>query len=320
MILRGRDRVRCITAVFAYRALAGRGRASGPSRSWAAAIIWIYGRDRRAEEPSSSFASRCSRFEALTQFRRRSRARAKNPERSRRCPWRQPDRGRAGRRAGRQSRPANHRRRDGLVVTGICARRRAATRVSIVRIEDAAQPVPRCGRPSSSATAGETSGLPLEVAARVADVVERGWLCAQRRTRRWPTIAALSALLQAADMIRDPRDGAWAPIARARAGPCRAPPRICIRTFGSGRPPTAEAAQASTFPIAPRTMSEAASAWKQRLTLRLDAEDAGAYVDPVRARVRTAALRLPRAPKRFCCAAIRSRKAPKGAAWRIVFL
>ena len=119
----------------------------------------------------------------------------------------------------------------------------------------------------------ETSDLPLEVAARVADVVN---VTSFARSANPPLAddSALSALLQATDMIRDPRDGAWAPMLERAQGLVARHPEFA---FGHSVLATAYAEAAQDAPDRARTMNEAARR-EARLTLRLDAEDAGAYV------------------------------------------
>jgi DNA-binding winged helix-turn-helix (wHTH) protein/TolB-like protein/tetratricopeptide (TPR) repeat protein len=119
----------------------------------------------------------------------------------------------------------------------------------------------------------ETSDLPLEVAARVADVVN---VTSFARSAN-PSLAddsALSALLQATDMIRDPRDGAWAPMLERAQGLVARHPEFA---FGHSVLATAYAEAAQDAPDRARAMNDAARR-EARLTLRLDAQDAGAYV------------------------------------------
>ena len=222
--------------------MAGRGRTCDPGPRWVRAI-WIYGGARR---PSSS-SRRGAAIRSIEQFRRRSFAGAKNPERNRQCAWRQPDRDRIGGRAGGKS-SAKHRRLS-LIVTGIlrddgrqhdCRRpdrgRRNPCRIVVDGIQ-ARQP-------------GRASDLPLEVAARVADVVN---MVNFARSANPPLTddSALSALLQTTDMIRDPRGGAWAQMIERAQGLVARHPEFA---FGHSvlAAAYAEAATTSMFPIAPR--------------------------------------------------------------------
>jgi DNA-binding winged helix-turn-helix (wHTH) protein/TolB-like protein len=164
--------------------------------------------------------------------------------------------------------------RPGLVVTGIVHGDAPTTSVN-VRIEDGltnealwAMEFKRDSR--------EASDLPLEIAARIAD--EANMVMFARGAK--PSLAdnsALSALLQVTDMIRDPPNGAWAQmIERARALVARHP------EFAFGHDVLAvayaeAASQAIDAPDRSRAMTDAALR-EANLTLKLDPEDAGAYV------------------------------------------
>ncbi|MFL6726973.1 MAG: winged helix-turn-helix domain-containing protein [Sphingomicrobium sp.] len=119
------------------------------------------------------------------------------------------------------------------------------------------------------------SDLPLEVAARVADVVN---MVGFARTANPPLTdnSALSALLQTTDMIRDPREGAWAQmVQRAQAIVTRHPEFV----FGHSVLAAAygEAAEDIDVPDRAHAMGEAGRR-EANLTLKLDPQDAGAYV------------------------------------------
>lgn len=161
----------------------------------------------------------------------------------------------------------------GLIVTGIVHGDARATSVN-VRIEDGAT------RDSLWATefkrdSPQASDLPLEIAARVAD--EANIVVFARGAN--PPLAdnsALSALLQVTDMIRDPPDGAWAQmIDRAQSLVARHPEFA----FGHDILAVAYAAAADQIDVPDRAkaMRDAASR-EANLTLKLDPEDAGAYV------------------------------------------
>jgi DNA-binding winged helix-turn-helix (wHTH) protein/TolB-like protein len=120
----------------------------------------------------------------------------------------------------------------------------------------------------------ESSDLPLEVAARVADVVN---MAVFARTAKPPLTddAAVSALLQANDMIRDTQGDDWAQmIDRAQSVVARHP------EFAFGHDVLsvayAEAAEEIGIPDRAQAMREA-SRREANLTLRLDPQDAGAY-------------------------------------------
>jgi DNA-binding winged helix-turn-helix (wHTH) protein/TolB-like protein len=120
----------------------------------------------------------------------------------------------------------------------------------------------------------EISDLPLEIAARVADVVNMAIFA---RTANPPLTddAALSALLQANDMIRDTQGGDWAQmIDRAQSVVARHP------EFAFGHDVLsvayAEAAEDIDIPERAQAMKEAARR-EANLTLRLDPQDAGVY-------------------------------------------
>jgi DNA-binding winged helix-turn-helix (wHTH) protein/TolB-like protein len=120
----------------------------------------------------------------------------------------------------------------------------------------------------------EAADLPLEVAARVADVVN---ITNFARSANPPLTddSALTPLLQTTDMIRDAHDGAWAPMLENAQGVVVRHPEFA---FGHSvlAAAYAEAADSIDVPDRARVMSDAARR-EANLTLRLDPEDAGAY-------------------------------------------
>ena len=161
----------------------------------------------------------------------------------------------------------------GLIVTGIVHGDAPTTSVN-VRIEDGATHGALWAM-EFERDSKEASDLPLEIAARIAD--EANMVIFARATK--PSLtdnSSLSALLQVTDMIRDPPNGAWAQmIDRAQGLVARHP------DFAFGHDVLAvayaEAAQAIDLPDRAKAMSDAAVR-EGNLTLKLDPEDAGAYV------------------------------------------
>jgi DNA-binding winged helix-turn-helix (wHTH) protein/TolB-like protein len=161
----------------------------------------------------------------------------------------------------------------GLLVTGILRDDGQNTNVD-VRVED--------GRTRDALwsmqfkrSKVQASDLPLEIAARVADEVNIATF-ARTANSGLRDNAALSALLQVTDMIRDPPNGAWAQmINRAQALVTHHP------KFAFGHDVLAvayaEAAQNIDDPDRSKGMRDAATR-EANLTLKLDPEDAGAYV------------------------------------------
>lgn len=120
----------------------------------------------------------------------------------------------------------------------------------------------------------EASDLPLEVAARVADVVNMTNF-ARNANPPLTDDAALTALLQATGMIRDAHGGDWAPmVEKAKSVVARHP------EFAFGHSALAaayaEAADSIDVPEQAQAMRDAARR-EANLTLKLDPEDAGAY-------------------------------------------
>lgn len=121
----------------------------------------------------------------------------------------------------------------------------------------------------------EASDLPMEVAARVADVVNMA-IFARSADPPLTEDSALSAFLQATDMIRDGTVSDWAQmIERAQSVVSRHP------EFAFGHDVLAVAYQGASEriddPNRARAMEEAAR-HEANLTLKLDPQDAGAYV------------------------------------------
>jgi len=120
----------------------------------------------------------------------------------------------------------------------------------------------------------EASDLPLEVAARVADIVN---IAIFARTSKPPLTdpSGLSALLQTTDMIRDARGGTWAPMVENAQGLVARHPEFA---FGHSVLAAAysEAADSISVPEQAQRMRDAARR-EANLTLKLDPEDAGAY-------------------------------------------
>ena len=236
----------------------------------AAAIIWI-GHDRGAEEPHSIRVA-VQPFETLTNS---GDARAL----ARRIPNEvvdalgdsQIEAVLTGEPAGKDA-PRTTAVEHGLMVTGIVRDDGHNTSVD-VRIEDAAT---RAALWSTEFKRDrrQASGLPSEVAARVADVAN---MVGFARSANPPLTdnAALSALLQTADMIRDPRDGTWAQLLERAQGLVARHPEFA---FGHSVLAAAysEAAENIDIPDRAKAMSEAARR-EAELTLKLDPQDAGAY-------------------------------------------
>ena len=160
----------------------------------------------------------------------------------------------------------------GLIVTGVL-REEAANVIADVRIEDGAT---RAGIWSMEFKRDrrEASDLPLEVAARVADMVNMAMFA---RTAKPPLTGSegLSALLQTSDMIRDSNGGSWAPMLENAQGLVARHPEFAfghsVLAYAYG-----EAAISITVPDQARAMREAARR-EANLTLKLDPQDAGAY-------------------------------------------
>lgn len=160
----------------------------------------------------------------------------------------------------------------GLVVTGL-VRDDASNLIVDVRIED--------GRSHAALWSlefkrnrGEASGLPMEVAARVADVVNIA-IFARNANPPLTDNSALSALLQTNDMIRESQSD-WAQMIERAQGVVARHPEFA---FGHDVLAVAYATASERINIPDRAeaMKEAAR-HEAKLTLKLDPADAGAYV------------------------------------------
>jgi DNA-binding winged helix-turn-helix (wHTH) protein/TolB-like protein/tetratricopeptide (TPR) repeat protein len=177
----------------------------------------------------------------------------------------------AGGQAGKE-RTSSPSSMSGLIVTGIM-REDGHNTIVDVRLEDG---------PSRAALwstefkrdSREASDLPLEVAARVADVVN---IANFARSANPPLTddSALTALLQTTDMIRDAHGGAWAQMLERAQGIVARNPEFA---FGHSvlAAAYAEAAENINVPDRGQAMSVAAGR-EANLTLKIDPEDAGAY-------------------------------------------
>jgi len=172
--------------------------------------------------------------------------------------------------AGEQARSASA--PPGLVVRGML-RDDGRNLFADVRIEDGAS---RAALWSTEfrRESRDASDLPLEVAARVADIVN---MINFARSADPPLTddSALTALLQTMDMIRDTSDGAWAPMLQKAQGVVARHPEFA---FGHSHLAYAyaEAADSISVPDQAQAMREAAQR-EANLTLKLDPQDAGAY-------------------------------------------
>lgn len=160
----------------------------------------------------------------------------------------------------------------GLIVTGIL-REDAPNVIVDVRIED------RTTRAALWSTdfkreSRKASDLPLEVAARVADMAN---MINFARSANPPLTdnSALTALLQTTDMIRDTPEGAWARmLENARAIVARHPEFA----FGHSVLAVAYAEAARNIKVTDRSKAMWDAARREaNLTLKLDPQDAGAY-------------------------------------------
>lgn len=160
----------------------------------------------------------------------------------------------------------------GLIVTGILRDDGQKTIVD-VRIEDGST---RAALWSTEFKRDnrELSDLPLEVAARVADVAN---IANFARSANPPLTddSALTALLQTNDMIRDAHEGVWAPMLESAQGVVTRHPDFA---FGHSvlAEASAEAARSINVPDRAQAMRDAARR-EANFTLKLDPEDAGAY-------------------------------------------
>ena len=160
----------------------------------------------------------------------------------------------------------------GFVVTGLL-RDDAPNVIAAVRVEDGATHTALWSM-EFKRDRREASDLPMEVAARVADVVNMA-IFARSANPPLTDDSALSAVLQTSDMIRDTRGGDWAQmLERAQSVVARHPEFA----FGHSLLSSAygEAAEALDIPDRAHAMNDAARR-EANLTLKLDPEDAGAY-------------------------------------------
>ena len=160
----------------------------------------------------------------------------------------------------------------GLVVTGLM-RDDAPNVIVAVRVEDGATRAALWSM-DFKRERGQVSDLPMEIAARIADVVNIA-IFARRANPPLTDNSALSALLQANDMIRD-TESDWAQmIERAQAVVARNP------EFAFGHDVLAvayvTASERIDIPDRAKAMRQAARR-EANLTLQLDPADAGAYV------------------------------------------
>ena len=119
----------------------------------------------------------------------------------------------------------------------------------------------------------EASDLPLEVAARVADAVN---MINFARNANPPLTddSALTALIQTNDMMRGANDEAWAPMLQKAQDLVARHPEFA---FGHSMLSAAYAWASDSVPARAQAMKDAARR-EANLTLKLDAQDAGAYV------------------------------------------
>jgi len=171
----------------------------------------------------------------------------------------------AGEQRGKEVAPAA-----GLIVTGLV--RDDEPNISVdVRVEDGTSHAALWSM-EFKRDRREASDLPMEVAARVADVVN---IATFARTANPPLTddSALSALLQANDMIRDTRGGDWAQlIDRAQSVVARHP------EFAFGHDVLSVAYAQASIDVPDRSEAIRDAARREaNLTLKLDPQDAGIY-------------------------------------------
>ena len=160
----------------------------------------------------------------------------------------------------------------GLIVTGVL-RDEASKVIADVRVEDGATRAALWSQ-RFSRERKDASDLPLEVAARVADMANMA-IFARTATPPLTDNSGLSALLQTTDMIRDAHGGTWAEMIENAKGLVDRHPEF---SFGHSVLASAygEAADSIAVPAHAQSMREAARR-EAELTLNLDAQDAGAY-------------------------------------------
>jgi TolB-like protein len=162
--------------------------------------------------------------------------------------------------------------RPGLIVTGLV--RDDAPNFNVdVRVEDGATHAALWSM-EFKRDRGEASDLPMEVAARVADVVN---IATFARTANPPLTddSALSALLQANDMIRDSQEADWAQMIDRAQSVVQRHPEFA---FGHDVLSVAYAFAGENIDVPDRAeaMKEAARR-EANLTIKLDPQDAGVY-------------------------------------------
>jgi len=160
----------------------------------------------------------------------------------------------------------------GLLVTGILRDDGSNTNVD-VRIEDGPTHAALWSTQFRRAS-NQASDLPLEVAARVTDVVNTINFARSAKPALTDN-SALSALLQVTDTIRDAHGDAWAQMLEHAQGIVARHPNFA---FGHDVLAYAyvEAAENIDVPDRARAMTDAARR-EANLTLKLDPQDAGAY-------------------------------------------
>jgi DNA-binding winged helix-turn-helix (wHTH) protein/TolB-like protein len=161
----------------------------------------------------------------------------------------------------------------GLIITGLL-RDEAPNVIAAVRVEDGTTQAALWSM-EFKRDRREASDLPREVAARVADVVNIA-IFARSANPPLTDDSALSALLQTNDMIRDMRGSDWAQMIERAQGVVARHPEFA---FGHDvlAVAYAESAERVDVPDRAKAMKDAARR-EANLTLKLDPEDAGAYV------------------------------------------
>jgi DNA-binding winged helix-turn-helix (wHTH) protein/TolB-like protein len=177
----------------------------------------------------------------------------------------------AGEQAGKES-PSSTSPRPALAVTGLL-REDSPNVIVDVRVEDGITHAALWSM-EFKRDRGEASDLPMEVAARVADVVNIA-IFARSANPPLTDDSALSALLQTNDMIRDAQRGVWAQMVERAQGVVARHPEFA---FGHDvlAAAYAEASESIDIPDRAQAMSGAARR-EANLTLKLDPADAGAY-------------------------------------------
>jgi DNA-binding winged helix-turn-helix (wHTH) protein/TolB-like protein len=169
-----------------------------------------------------------------------------------------------GQQAGKAAQP-------GLIVTGIVRDESGNTNVD-VRIEDSATHAALWST-EFKRDSRQASDLPLEVAARVTDMVN---MVAFARSADPPLTdnSTLSGVLQTTDMIRDGRDELWAQVIQHAQDIVARHPEFA---FGHSLLAAAYGDASEVVPDRAQAMRDAARL-EANLTLKLDPQDAGAYL------------------------------------------